>query len=323
MSVQGLRPNSQFAWALARFLRVLGKAWVRWIADPLLPKTSSVQVWRDRFLHLNQAVGDLIPSLTHVVSYETLQGSRLAFRPFTDDADRVSNHYEQIARQLLSPQPSDVIVDVGANIGIHTIWLAKKVGPSGLILAIEPERNNYAILETNRRINHLANVIPIRVSLSSHDGIGRLSIPKPTSMGQVRTSESTSFSNLPPVDVRLQTLDNLISSQGVKVFAIKIDVEGTELSVLQGANDTIRTFRPRLLIEVHGKQRLSPVRASLHSLNMIVVSEVPASSRPQEERRFLLAIPDTKHPISSSDAVSRERNTDSMSLASSSESQFA
>jgi len=291
--------SSRFAWALARFLRVLGNAWVRWIADPLLPETSTVQLWRDRLLHLNQAVGDLFPSLTHVVWFETVQENCLVFRPFTDDADRVSETYEHIVRQLLSPQTSEVIVDVGANIGIHTVWFARRVGPSGLVLAIEPEPNNYAILEANRRVNNLGNVVPIRISLSSTSGVGELSVPKPTSMGQVRTVASTRSSNSALVSVRLQTLDNLISSRGVIVSAIKIDVEGSELSVLQGARDTIRTFGPRLLIEVHGRQNLSPIRASLHSLNMMILSETQASKRPDEERRFVLALPSQHHPIDS------------------------
>src|SRR5437016_12270967 len=119
--------SSRFAWALARFLRVLGNAWVRWIADPLLPETSTVQLWRDRLLHLNQAVGDLFPSLTHVVWIETVLDNCLVILPFTDDTDRVSEDYENIVRQLLSPQTSEVIIDAGANIGRHTVWFARRV----------------------------------------------------------------------------------------------------------------------------------------------------------------------------------------------------
>src|SRR5206468_12565356 len=119
----------------------------------------------------------------YVLSQEASDGVHFVFRPFTDDADRLSETYEPIVRRLLSPQLSDVVVDVGANIGAHTVWLARKVGPSGLILAIEPEPNNFMILSLNQQINHLTNVIPIRAALASNQTKGTLVVPLPTLMG--------------------------------------------------------------------------------------------------------------------------------------------
>src|SRR5207245_11752589 len=116
---------------------------------------------------------------------------------------------------------------------------------------------------------------------------------------QCLTVSSTVPPNTALVSARLPSLDSLFSSRGVTGSAIKIDVEGSELSVLQGARDTTRTFGPRLLIEVHGRQNLSPIRASLHSLNMMILSETPASKRPDEERRFVLARPSQYHAINS------------------------
>src|SRR5439155_9809322 len=141
---------SRFAWALARSLRIPGMFWEKLIAKLLFPKTYSAQLMTDRALHLNEALGLMVPSLTHVLSRKVEGGSLFAFRPFTDDADKVSQSYEQIVRKLLSPHPSEVIVDIGANIGWHTVWLSKKVGPLGKVIAVEPEGTNFALLNLNK-----------------------------------------------------------------------------------------------------------------------------------------------------------------------------
>ena len=153
------------------------------------PRTISAQHVIDRVRHLNLVFGYLLPSLTHVLSLGTVDGANFLFRPFTDDADRIRASYEPIVRRLVSPQLDEVIVDVGANIGSHSIWFAKKVGPSGLVLAIEPESNNFTILCSNQNINHLTNVVPIKAALSSDQSVGTLVVPLPTFMGQEQLEE--------------------------------------------------------------------------------------------------------------------------------------
>jgi len=290
---------SYFGWALAKSLRVIGKVWVRCIIEPLLPPTPSARLWKGRFLHLNEAVGQIFPLLTYVISCKTFEGTRFVFRPFTDDVDKVSADYERIVRELMSPKPSEVVVDAGANIGTHTVWLSKKVGPSGLVLAIEPEPNNFAILELNRRSNNLSNIISLRIALSSQPGIGKLAVPRPTLMGQAKALEHSNASDSPVVRVEFQTLDNVIISQKIRVSAIKIDVEGAEVSVLQGAMNTVTKFSPRLIVETHGKGNLLQLRTALKALGFISVTEVRASSRPDEERHFVLAVSSKEHAVRS------------------------
>jgi len=287
---------NRFAWALARCLRIPGIFWEKWIAKLLFPKTHSVQLMTDRVLHLNEALGLMIPSLTHVLSRRMEEGSWFAFRPFTDDADKISQSYEQVVRRLLSPCPSEIIVDIGANIGWHTVWLSKKVGPSGKILAVEPEVTNFAILELNTPINNLTNVISINLALGANQGRGRLFVPRPTLMGQVTTEGSNHGSRPSGASVSFDTLDNLVKSLGIdQVSAIKVDVEGAELAVIRGAEKTISKFGPRLVIEVHGNDNLTSLRHVMKSMNMRVVFEVPASPRRDETRVFVFAVPLASH----------------------------
>lgn len=280
---------SRFGWVLARALRVLGKVWAWWITG-LMPQTPSVQPLIDRVLHLNEVLSYFIPSLTHVMSQKILEGDYFVFRPFTDDVDKVSETYEPRVRELLSPRPSEVVVDIGANIGVHAVWLSRKVGPSGVVLAVEPEHTNFTILSLNKRINNLSNVIPIMLALGSTPRKAQLLVPRPSVMGQVTIIPSIALSKASVVTVDCETLDNVISALGIsQVSAIKIDVEGAELDVIQGAEQTIMKFRPRLIIEAHGLANLSSLELHLKSVGMTILSSVKASSRPNETRSFVFA----------------------------------
>src|SRR2546427_2632737 len=129
---------SRFAWLLARSLRILGDLYTRLIIGRV-PRTTSVQVLFDRVIHLNAVLGYFFPSLTYVLSQKILEGDHVAFRPFTDDSDKVSEIYEPIVRKLLLPCHSEIIIDIGANIRVHTVWLSRKVEPQWMIIAVEPE----------------------------------------------------------------------------------------------------------------------------------------------------------------------------------------
>jgi FkbM family methyltransferase len=280
---------SRFGWLLARSLRVLGKVYARLIIGPA-PKTASVQVLFDRVIHLNAVLGYFIPPLTYVLSQKILEDNHVVFRPFTDDSDKVSENYEFIVHKLLSPRHSEVIIDVGANIGVHTVWLSRKVGPEGIILAVEPERSNFTVLELNLEINNLPNVIPIRLALGGKRARGQLVIPSPSVMGQATTITSTPFPKPLLVNIDFETLDNVTLALGLsEVAAIKIDVEGAEVDVIRGAAQTISRFRPMLVIEAHGHPNLSSLKHLLESMHMTIVSVTQSSSRPNETRWFVFA----------------------------------
>jgi FkbM family methyltransferase len=290
---------SRFAWIIVRVLKFLGKVWASWITG-LVPQTASVQPLIDRVLHLNEVLSYFIPSLTHILSQKVLEGDYFVFRAFTDDADKVSEIYEPIVRQMLSPCLSEVVVDIGANIGVHTVWLSRKVGPSGVVLAVEPERTNFTILNLNKRINNLSNVIPIMLALGADSGEAQVLVPRPSVMGQVTTISSSTLSKPSVVTVDCETLDDVILAFGVsQVSAIKIDVEGAELGVIQGAEQTIMKFRPRLVIEAHGLVNLSSLELRLKAMGMTISSNVKASSRPNETRWFVFA----SYPSQSRDSI--------------------
>ncbi len=281
----------QSAWDLARFLRLCGRA-LSFPLETSHSREAHLRLLSDRLRHLNQIVGHYFPPTRNILACEIVDGFNFAFRPFTDDADRLADIYEPAVRRLLSPASSEVILDVGANIGRHALWLSRKVGPCGIVLAIEPERENFKVLEVNRRINTANNLVLARLALGSSSGKATVMMRNPTSFGKVTTMKSADEHVQDIPEVNLQTLDDIVKAYALKkVSAIKIDVEGAELSVLEGAKETIVKFRPRLVIEVHKRRYQQPIGFLLNSMEMSIHQVLRAGFAPDDERVFILAVP--------------------------------
>ena len=141
-------------------------------------------------------------------------------------------------------QPGHVVIDVGANIGTHTVPLAKKVTETGMTLAFEPQRQAFNYLTANLVVNNLLNVATFQNAVSDTAGVLHLPWRDPRlafNFGGVKLEESSEGE---PVDVL--TLDHFGLE---RVNLIKVDVEGMERKVLEGAAATIKRARPVLFVE--------------------------------------------------------------------------
>lgn len=130
-----------------------------------------------------------------------------------------------------------IILDIGANIGNHTLYFAKYLKAS-TIFAFEPLEENFKLLVQN--CAPYKNVFPIRVALGRNYSVSLMQ-PDRRNMGA---------SHMAPngiIEVPVMPLDHF--AFGERVTLIKIDVEGFEPSVLDGAYDTINTWHPDILIE--------------------------------------------------------------------------
>lgn len=152
-------------------------------------------------------------------------------------------------------KPGDVVLDIGANIGAHTLRLAHLVGPTGRVLAFEPTAYAHAKLRANLALN--PDLVP-RVTLRQlllMDSPGA-AVPEticsgwplvheaglhPDHLGKPHSTEGAGCS----------TLDEAVAAAGVATVAfIKLDVDGHELSVLRGGTATLRKSRPVILVEL-------------------------------------------------------------------------
>lgn len=130
-------------------------------------------------------------------------------------------------------KPGDTVVDVGANIGAVTIQAAKLVGPTGQVIAIEAHPRTYAFMLGNIRLNDCTNVTPINSAVGDTRGtVGFSDDPKHDDLNHVVSDG---------IQVPIDTLDNLIG--GGPVDLLKVDVEGYERLVLEGAQHLLRSTK--------------------------------------------------------------------------------
>ena len=140
-------------------------------------------------------------------------------------------------------EKDDVVVDVGAHVGIFTLKSAKR---ARLIIAVEPYPPNFKLLLANIRINRMENVIPVNVALGSYSGEAELYVSTHSGSHTISKNRKNyllgaiSPTSIKKSKVKLRTLDSIIQELGIKrVNFIKIDAEGAELDILKGANNTL------------------------------------------------------------------------------------
>lgn len=140
-------------------------------------------------------------------------------------------------------RPGSWVVDVGAHVGFFAVRFGKWVSEGGGVIAIEPEERNFLQLERTIKRLGLENVFPVQMAAADVTGQGQLRINK-YHFGDHRLEEGGG------VDIPVTTVDDLVAGKGrPNVSLIKIDVQGCEARVLEGARRTIEEFRPAMFIE--------------------------------------------------------------------------
>lgn len=151
----------------------------------------------------------------------------------------------------------DVFVDVGANIGLYSLYAAKRTAAS-VIYAVEPESQNFARLCRNIALNGLTNVIPCNIALSDREGLSLLYVSNLESGSALHGLDGWSPYRIADTDCPLRqgtialTLDRLIETYGMPLPSmLKIDVDGIEEKILAGAAEALASSTLRtVLVEV-------------------------------------------------------------------------
>ncbi len=141
-------------------------------------------------------------------------------------------------------EPGMVFFDIGAMAGYFTLLAARLVGPQGRVYAFEPLPRNLAYLRRHVAMHGFDNVTMVEAAVSDSSGVATFEPGAHASAGRLAQRGS--------LQVRTIALDEEIAAGRLPVpHAIKIDVEGAELDVLQGAGRTLRIARPRLFLDIH------------------------------------------------------------------------
>jgi FkbM family methyltransferase len=148
--------------------------------------------------------------------------------------------------------PGGVAIDVGANLGEWAVPLARRVGRSGRVLAIEPAPCAATALDKTLVANALVQAEVIRCAVGDHDGTVEFTAPIVTSVrvdtGTARIGPAAAGQEA--LKVVLRSLDSLVAERRLdRIDVIKIDVEGAERQALDGARASLTRFRPVLVLE--------------------------------------------------------------------------
>ena len=186
-----------------------------------------------------------------------IAGIPLQFRVHTSEELRVlesvggAGGEERVLELLVSfLGPGDVVYDIGSNVGLYAVLLAKTVGARGLVVAFEPQEKNYIHLQENLRLNGVENVRSYRKALGDRGGRAKLyasEVIGSSSLVQQQPRDSVAE----VVDV--STGDDLVAAERLPVpRVVKIDVEGYEYAVIRGLRETLSQRACELVsCEVH------------------------------------------------------------------------
>lgn len=202
--------------------------------DTRLPYIKGMRLVRNKVTQL------LAPTLNLPRTIQTRYGFEMRVTNIEDDIDRnlyFTGTYEAGTLHMLQKllRPGDTFIDVGANIGLMSVLAATCVGPQGQVYAFEPEPDTFSLLQRNIGLNELTNVVMTNKGLGSQTGAAKIYSNRHDNRGMAsflkNQPEATAVTDVPVI-----TLDAFVEAQQIeRVHVIKIDVEGWELAVLQGA----------------------------------------------------------------------------------------
>jgi FkbM family methyltransferase len=164
-------------------------------------------------------------------------------------------YYEHEITKLIKRvfRPDFVAIDVGANIGCHTLIMGFLAESTGHVLAIEPHPTVFRRLVENVRLNRLSNIYPCQCALADFTGQSVLYSKPETFPNQGMANMYPGGWNpttLMEIPVKVETLDSMVQAQGyTRLDFVKIDTEGNEYQVLKGGQESIRRYLPYVLFE--------------------------------------------------------------------------
>ncbi len=161
-------------------------------------------------------------------------------------------HYELPLMKFIEKNVKEkqVVFDIGANVGFLTLTFSKQVKKNGKVFAFEPEPKNFKKLQENILLNDFENISLNNFAISSINDKLKLYLSDDNNFGtHSLVNERINSTNY--VTVETKKLDNFVFQNNInKIDWIKIDVEGAEIDVINGAKKVMTEMKPNLIIEV-------------------------------------------------------------------------
>lgn len=171
-------------------------------------------------------------------------------------------------------------IDIGANTGIYSV-IGKTINPAARVIAVEPTPHTYGALRRNIDVNAL-DIEALNIAVGATDGIVPFHVAEDATMCSLNTGGYRGQSGH-IIEVRCHTLDSVVHDRSAAPDFLKIDVEGFEAQVLSGASETLRRFRPRIVLEANPGDATDAVSAILAECGYRFhhITEAGPEERPQ------------------------------------------
>lgn len=207
-----------------------------------------MNTWSSR-LHARLGDGHNRPAATvrPAVSLDTDLGPLLypdddVMAPIVSEKGHWDAEEGNLLRSLL--RDGSTFLDIGAHVGYFSIMAAREVGPSGLVISVEPARSNYALLLANLFRHGVTNAEPINAA--AWRDVGRLNLVRsPYNSGDHRIASRVAGHT---EAVQAVALDKVLPSTA-SVDVLKIDIQGRDHVAMEGMTNTIQRSRPVVLVE--------------------------------------------------------------------------
>ena len=187
----------------------------------------------DLTLQLNSGVSLVVPaSLESATTYVLLEQER-----WFEKEPEFLQHWLR---------PGMTVIDIGANLGIYSLSLARRIGPHGMVFAYEPGSEPRSLLERSRAINLADNLQVIAAAVSDRPREGQLVLGKTSELNRLEGAG-------PAENIWITSLDAEDASRGwSSVDFVKVDAEGEEERILDGGTSFFDRHSPLVMFEIKG-----------------------------------------------------------------------
>jgi FkbM family methyltransferase len=158
----------------------------------------------------------------------------------------VAGSYEEQTTRLVREVLKEgmTVLDLGANVGYYTLLAARQVGETGRVFAFEPWHESFSLLQRNVKANGFNNIVPVAKAVSNRCGKQRLFLDNdPASRSLEEEDAGKNW-----VETEVTTVDEFVRERNISVDLIKMDVEGSEMKVLEAMTETIRANKSLKII---------------------------------------------------------------------------
>ena len=162
--------------------------------------------------------------------------------------------HEPVTTQIVQEKikPGMICLDCGGNIGYYATLESNLVGKEGRVIAIEPSPVNVKYLEKNLKLQNQENFEVHNLACGNTDGEIIFVVHKISNMCRVANDGETESEDKRFVKIPVKKLDTFLADKKLpRLDLLRMDIEGSELRLFEGAVETIRKYKPMIQIELH------------------------------------------------------------------------